>query len=168
MFSSSRSTIIFVFIKHNLADQACLSFICEGLVLSPCSVRYCFDPEFYQTAHIRHKTATVFTKSKKSRKEMKHFPQSATVNQLKINLVCNSLWQSQRGEAESAVLKLLFHLLFFVLYDRISGGAASDKNIKENVCAQIEKNFARAKWKVNPVFFFWQLFLGLSEVVKYR
>lgn len=37
-----------------------------------------------------------------------------------------------------------------LLYNRISGGAASDKNIKENVCAQIEKNFARAKWKVSP------------------
>lgn len=36
------------------------------------------------------------------------------------------------------------------MYNRISGGAASDKNIKENVCAQIEKNFARAKWKVSP------------------
>ena len=36
------------------------------------------------------------------------------------------------------------------MYNRISGGAASDKNIKENVCAQIEKNFARAKWKVRP------------------
>uniref|UniRef100_A0A3B4YXV7 CaM kinase-like vesicle-associated protein n=1 Tax=Stegastes partitus TaxID=144197 RepID=A0A3B4YXV7_9TELE len=34
-------------------------------------------------------------------------------------------------------------------HEWISGGAASDKNIKENVCAQIEKNFARAKWKVN-------------------
>ncbi|MEQ2278722.1 hypothetical protein AMECASPLE_001915, partial [Ameca splendens] len=32
-------------------------------------------------------------------------------------------------------------------HEWISGGAASDKNIKENVCAQIEKNFARAKWK---------------------
>lgn len=31
---------------------------------------------------------------------------------------------------------------------RISGNAASDKNIKDGVCAQIEKNFARAKWKV--------------------
>lgn len=42
-------------------------------------------------------------------------------------------------------------LCFFpVLDNRISGGAASDKNIKENVCAQIEKNFARAKWKVSP------------------
>lgn len=37
-----------------------------------------------------------------------------------------------------------------ILRRRISGGAASDKNIKENVCAQIEKNFARAKWKVSP------------------
>uniref|UniRef100_A0AAQ4PRZ0 CaM kinase-like vesicle-associated a n=1 Tax=Gasterosteus aculeatus aculeatus TaxID=481459 RepID=A0AAQ4PRZ0_GASAC len=29
----------------------------------------------------------------------------------------------------------------------ISGNAASDKNIKDGVCAQIEKNFAKAKWK---------------------
>ncbi|XP_010559923.1 PREDICTED: caM kinase-like vesicle-associated protein, partial [Haliaeetus leucocephalus] len=29
----------------------------------------------------------------------------------------------------------------------IAGNAASDKNIKDGVCAQIEKNFARAKWK---------------------
>lgn len=34
------------------------------------------------------------------------------------------------------------------LLSRISGNAASDKNIKDGVCAQIEKNFARAKWKV--------------------
>uniref|UniRef100_A0AAR2JPX8 CaM kinase-like vesicle-associated protein n=1 Tax=Pygocentrus nattereri TaxID=42514 RepID=A0AAR2JPX8_PYGNA len=33
-------------------------------------------------------------------------------------------------------------------HEWISGNAASDKNIKENVCAQIEKNFAKAKWKV--------------------
>lgn len=33
-------------------------------------------------------------------------------------------------------------------FPRISGNAASDKNIKDGVCAQIEKNFARAKWKV--------------------
>lgn len=31
---------------------------------------------------------------------------------------------------------------------RISGNTASDKNIKDGVCAQIEKNFAKAKWKV--------------------
>lgn len=36
------------------------------------------------------------------------------------------------------------HLFLF----RISGNAASDKNIKDGVCAQIEKNFAKAKWKV--------------------
>ncbi|KAJ8258608.1 hypothetical protein COCON_G00176200 [Conger conger] len=32
-------------------------------------------------------------------------------------------------------------------HDWISGNAASDKNIKDGVCAQIEKNFAKAKWK---------------------
>ncbi|TTT14224.1 CaM kinase-like vesicle-associated protein [Bagarius yarrelli] len=32
-------------------------------------------------------------------------------------------------------------------HEWISGNAASDKNIKDNVCAQMEKNFARAKWK---------------------
>uniref|UniRef100_A0A6Q2WXI0 CaM kinase-like vesicle-associated protein n=1 Tax=Esox lucius TaxID=8010 RepID=A0A6Q2WXI0_ESOLU len=32
-------------------------------------------------------------------------------------------------------------------HEWISGNAASNKNIKENVCAQIEKNFAKAKWK---------------------
>lgn len=31
---------------------------------------------------------------------------------------------------------------------RISGNAASDKNIKEGVCTQIEKNFVKDKWKV--------------------
>lgn len=41
---------------------------------------------------------------------------------------------------------------FFCL--RISGNAASDKNIKDNVCAQIEKNFAKAKWKVS-LFYLW-------------
>ncbi|CAN0182796.1 unnamed protein product [Lampetra planeri] len=29
----------------------------------------------------------------------------------------------------------------------VSGNAASDKNIKDGVCAQIEKNFAKTKWK---------------------
>lgn len=44
---------------------------------------------------------------------------------------------------------LSINCVFPIFYLRISGGAASDKNIKENVCAQIEKNFARAKWKVS-------------------
>ncbi|KAJ8409378.1 hypothetical protein AAFF_G00235760 [Aldrovandia affinis] len=32
-------------------------------------------------------------------------------------------------------------------HEWISGNAASNKNIKDGVCAQIEKNFAKAKWK---------------------
>lgn len=43
---------------------------------------------------------------------------------------------------------LAIHSIF-----RISGNAASDKNIKDGVCAQIEKNFAKAKWKVKQSFF---------------
>uniref|UniRef100_A0A4W5JWQ9 CaM kinase-like vesicle-associated b n=1 Tax=Hucho hucho TaxID=62062 RepID=A0A4W5JWQ9_9TELE len=35
----------------------------------------------------------------------------------------------------------------FLFVKWISGNAASNKNIKDNVCAQIEKNFAKAKWK---------------------
>uniref|UniRef100_A0A3B4X3U7 CaM kinase-like vesicle-associated protein n=1 Tax=Seriola lalandi dorsalis TaxID=1841481 RepID=A0A3B4X3U7_SERLL len=51
-------------------------------------------------------------------------------------------------------------------HEWISGGAASDKNIKENVCAQIEKNFARAKWKVSPfVLSSWKLFFKIPSVV---
>lgn len=34
-----------------------------------------------------------------------------------------------------------------IRHEWISGNAASDKNIKDGVCAQIAKNFARAKWK---------------------
>lgn len=34
-----------------------------------------------------------------------------------------------------------------ISHEWISGNAASDKNIKDGVCAQIEKNFAKAKWK---------------------
>lgn len=41
-----------------------------------------------------------------------------------------------------------FIYLFMHTSFRISGNAASDKNIKDGVCAQIEKNFAKAKWKV--------------------
>lgn len=61
--------------------------------------------------------------------------------------MCSRLWQSQKARRSEVAFS---PFVFLCLYDRISGGAASDKNIKENVCAQIEKNFARAKWKVNP------------------
>uniref|UniRef100_A0A8C7PB62 CaM kinase-like vesicle-associated protein n=1 Tax=Oncorhynchus mykiss TaxID=8022 RepID=A0A8C7PB62_ONCMY len=33
-------------------------------------------------------------------------------------------------------------------HEWISGNAASNKNIRDGVCGQIEKNFAKAKWKV--------------------
>lgn len=46
---------------------------------------------------------------------MKDLLQSVTVIQFQIHLVCSSLWQSHTDEAESAVLNLLFHLLFFCL-----------------------------------------------------
>uniref|UniRef100_A0A8D2NKW1 CaM kinase-like vesicle-associated protein n=1 Tax=Zonotrichia albicollis TaxID=44394 RepID=A0A8D2NKW1_ZONAL len=49
--------------------------------------------------------------------------------------------QDQRITAEEAIS-----------HEWISGNAASDKNIKDGVCAQIEKNFARAKWKVGVAF----------------
>ncbi len=49
--------------------------------------------------------------------------------------------------------------LFF--FFRISGNAASDKNIKDGVCAQIEKNFAKAKWKVRSKF---QYVYGLKYI----
>lgn len=32
---------------------------------------------------------------------------------------------------------------------RISGNGASEKNLKDGVCAQFEKNFAKAKWRVS-------------------
>lgn len=38
--------------------------------------------------------------------------------------------------------------MFFVTYDRIAGNGASEKNLKDGVCAQFEKNFAKAKWRV--------------------
>nr|XP_033781894.1 caM kinase-like vesicle-associated protein [Geotrypetes seraphini] len=44
--------------------------------------------------------------------------------------------QDQRITAEEAIS-----------HEWISGNAASSKNIKDGVCAQIEKNFAKAKWK---------------------
>ncbi|XP_044205330.1 caM kinase-like vesicle-associated protein isoform X2 [Thunnus albacares] len=34
-----------------------------------------------------------------------------------------------------------------IAHEWISGNAASDKNIKDGVCTQIEKNFVKAKWK---------------------
>lgn len=51
-----------------------------------------------------------------------------------------NFWSETNNNLHTIVLCHLF---------RISGNAASDKNIKDGVCAQIEKNFAKAKWKVS-------------------
>lgn len=48
----------------------------------------------------------------------------------------------------NTIESFLLRIWICFVFCRISGNAASDKNIKENVCAQMEKNFARAKWKV--------------------
>lgn len=42
-------------------------------------------------------------------------------------------------------------LLIFILFARIAGNGASEKNLKEGVCAQFEKNFAKAKWRVRGI-----------------
>lgn len=49
---------------------------------------------------------------------------------------------------------------------RISGNAASDKNIKDGVCAQIEKNFAKAKWKVRSIFYYIFVFSLLFKTTR--
>lgn len=38
--------------------------------------------------------------------------------------------------------------LWSVFGVRIAGNGASEKNLKDGVCAQFEKNFAKAKWRV--------------------
>lgn len=58
---------------------------------------------------------------------------------------------------------LSFHDLF-----RISGNAASDKNIKDGVCAQIEKNFAKAKWKVKNSFGYVCIVFLIVPLVKFK
>lgn len=45
--------------------------------------------------------------------------------------------------------------MLFVYYVRISGNGASEKNLKDGVCAQFEKNFAKAKWRV------WTIYLSI-------
>lgn len=42
---------------------------------------------------------------------------------------------------------VLTHILLSPL-PRIAGNGASEKNLKDGVCAQFEKNFAKAKWRV--------------------
>lgn len=41
-----------------------------------------------------------------------------------------------------------FHAHLCAAFARIAGNGASEKNLKDGVCAQFEKNFAKAKWRV--------------------
>lgn len=43
--------------------------------------------------------------------------------------------------------------LMFWIFARIAGNGASEKNLKEGVCAQFEKNFAKAKWRVRGLYY---------------
>uniref|UniRef100_A0A8C7F014 CaM kinase-like vesicle-associated protein n=1 Tax=Oncorhynchus kisutch TaxID=8019 RepID=A0A8C7F014_ONCKI len=53
-------------------------------------------------------------------------------------------------------------------HEWISGNAASNKNIRDGVCGQIEKNFAKAKWKVFFLSvkqtFFWYFLQSLCNL----
>lgn len=50
----------------------------------------------------------------------------------------------------------VFLLLFVLFFARIAGNGASEKNLKEGVCAQFEKNFAKAKWRVRGIYYYTQ------------
>lgn len=60
------------------------------------------------------------------------------------------------GMNGNCVIRVICHTLQdFVLtlillapLPRIAGNGASEKNLKDGVCAQFEKNFAKAKWRV--------------------
>lgn len=56
-------------------------------------------------------------------------------------------------QAQSSETTSLTHLHTFLTdlcaaFARIAGNGASEKNLKDGVCAQFEKNFAKAKWRV--------------------
>ncbi len=46
---------------------------------------------------------------------------------------------------------ILMIVVYMYLYNRISGGLASNKNIHGTVSEQIQKNWAKLKWKVRII-----------------
>lgn len=109
----SRSSVVIIFVffsfyqtKHSLAQFFC-DMVCFYLRISMYYSRLsiALNPEI----------CMCFSDCREIRREMKHSLQSVTVIQLKINLVCNSLWQSQTDEAESSVLKWLFSPFVFCI-----------------------------------------------------
>lgn len=47
-----------------------------------------------------------------------------------------------------ALIGTFYTHMLLVTCVRIAGNGASEKNLKDGVCAQFEKNFAKAKWRV--------------------
>lgn len=58
------------------------------------------------------------------------------------------------------VSSLLIEIFFAnIQYNRISGNAASNKNIHGTVSEQLKKNFAKSRWKVGYSIWIWILFV---------
>lgn len=61
-------------------------------------------------------------------------------NCVHITTRAQTFWHTSTGFALVFILS--------VTCTRIAGNGASEKNLKDGVCAQFEKNFAKAKWRV--------------------
>ncbi|KAJ6667738.1 hypothetical protein lerEdw1_016059 [Lerista edwardsae] len=113
----------------------------NGLIKEPCGTpEYLGNPPFYEEMDeddYENHDKNLFRKILAGDYEFDP-PYWDDISQAAKDLVARLMEvdQDQRITAEEAIS-----------HEWISGNAASDKNIKDGVCAQIEKNFARAKWK---------------------
>ncbi|XP_006873649.1 PREDICTED: caM kinase-like vesicle-associated protein isoform X2 [Chrysochloris asiatica] len=113
----------------------------NGLIKDPCGTpEYLGNPPFYEEVEeddYENHDKNLFRKILAGDYEFDS-PYWDDISQAAKDLVTRlmEVEQDQRITAEEAIS-----------HEWISGNAASDKNIKDGVCAQIEKNFARAKWK---------------------
>uniref|UniRef100_A0A8C5AS87 CaM kinase-like vesicle-associated a n=1 Tax=Gadus morhua TaxID=8049 RepID=A0A8C5AS87_GADMO len=113
----------------------------NGLIKDPCGTpEYLGNPPFYNDAEEEeydNRDKSLFLKILSGDYEFDS-PYWDDISDSAKNLVASLLEvdQDQRLTAQEAIG-----------HEWISGNAASDKNIKDGVCAQIEKNFAKAKWK---------------------
>lgn len=55
-------------------------------------------------------------------------------------------------------------LIFFEIICRISGNAASDKNIHGTVSEQLKKTFAKSRWKVRVISTIFVL-ISINEII---
>lgn len=58
-----------------------------------------------------------------------------------------------------------FCVVVVCFFARIAGNGASEKNLKEGVCAQFEKNFAKAKWRVRGIYYHTQQSCTSCQVI---